>query len=47
MKLGGVWNLTVQRTTDNVMRKLIDEKWFDYKKKVAHRRAEKAIHKLA
>jgi len=46
MKLGGLWNLTVQRTTDNVMRKIDDAKWFDYKKKLAQTRAEKAISKL-
>lgn len=45
MKLGGIWNLTVQRTTDNVMRKLNEEKWFDFKKKLAQERAEKAISK--
>ncbi|MEO5978517.1 MAG: cupin-like domain-containing protein [Chryseolinea sp.] len=47
MKLGGLWNLTVQRTTDNVMRKLNDEKWFDFKKKLAHERANKAIREFA
>jgi hypothetical protein len=46
MKLGGLWNLTVQRTTDNVMRKIDDAKWFDYKKKLAQIRADKAISKL-
>ncbi len=45
MKLRGLWNLTVQRTTDNLMRKLNEDKWFDYKKSVAKKRAEKAIHK--
>ena len=47
MKLGGLWNLTVQRTTDNIMRKLNDEKWFVYKKKLAQERADKAISELA
>ncbi|HTF17572.1 MAG TPA: cupin-like domain-containing protein [Chryseolinea sp.] len=46
MKLGGLWNLTVQRTTDNLMRKLNDEKWFEYKKNLARERAEKAINSL-
>jgi ribosomal protein L16 Arg81 hydroxylase len=46
MKLRGVYNLTVQRTTDNIMRKMNDEKWFIYKKKLAFERAEKAIQKL-
>ena len=47
MKLGGLWNLTVQRTTDNIMRKLNDEKWFNYKKNLARERADKAISELA
>ena len=47
MKLGGLWNLTVQRTTDNLMRKINDEKWFVYKKNLARSRAEKAINELA
>lgn len=47
MKLGGLWNLTVQRTTDNLMRKINDEKWFVYKKKLAQERADKAISQLA
>ena len=46
MKLGGLWNLTIQRTTDNIMRKLDDEKWFDYKKKLAHERAQHAMRRL-
>jgi ribosomal protein L16 Arg81 hydroxylase len=46
-KLGGVWNLTVQRTTDNVMRKINDEKWFDYKKRLAQRRASRAMEQFA
>jgi ribosomal protein L16 Arg81 hydroxylase len=46
MKLGGLWNLTFQRTTDNIMRKLNDEKWFVYKKNLARERAEKAIAEL-
>ncbi|MGC3943473.1 MAG: cupin-like domain-containing protein [Chryseolinea sp.] len=43
LKLGGLWNLTVQRTTDNIMRKINDEKWFEYKKNLARTRADKAI----
>ncbi len=46
MKLGGLWNLTVQRTTDNIMRKLNDEKWFVYKKNLARERADKKIAEL-
>ena len=44
---GGFWNLTVQRTTDNVMRKINDEKWFDYKKNLAQKRALKAMKQFA
>jgi ribosomal protein L16 Arg81 hydroxylase len=44
---GGIWNLTVQRTTDNVMRKINDEKWFDYKKNLAKKRALKAMKQFA
>lgn len=47
LKLGGLWNLTVQRTTDNIMRKINDEKWFVYKKNLARTRAERAIREVA
>ena len=43
MILGGFWNLTFQRTMDNLMRKINDEKWFIYKKSLAKRRALKAM----
>lgn len=46
MKARGLWNLTVQRTTDNIMRKLNDEKWFAFKKKLAYKRADKVIQGL-
>ena len=42
----GIWNLSVLRTTDNLCRKISDEKWFSYKKRVAYERAEKAIGKM-
>jgi hypothetical protein len=42
----GIWNLSVLRTTDNICRKINDEKWFTYKKKLAYQRAEKAIGKV-
>jgi len=42
----GIWNLSVLRTTDNICRKFNDEKWFEYKKRVAYERADKAIEKL-
>lgn len=47
MKARGLWNLTVQRTTDNIMRKLNDEKWFAYKKELANKRAERIIQNLS
>jgi hypothetical protein len=47
MKLGGVWNITVQRTTDNIMRKLGDERWFEYKKNLARERADRAMSGMA
>ncbi len=46
-KFVGVWNLTIQRFTDNLMRKLNSEKWFDYKRNLAQKRAEKAIKLVA
>lgn len=47
MKARGLWNLTVQRTTDNIMRKLNDEKWFAFKKQLAYKRADKVIQGLS
>lgn len=46
MKFRGLSNLAIRRTIDNVMHKISEAKWFDYKKHVAHTRAEKAIAKL-
>ena len=46
MTLKGVWNLTVQRTIDNIMRKISEEKWFEYKKKLAQKRADKIIREI-
>jgi len=47
MKAKGLWNLTVQRTTDNLMRKLNDEKWFAFKKDLANKRAARVIQNLS
>jgi len=47
MKFDGIWNLTAQRTTDNVMRKINGEKWFDFKRKLATRRAIRAMEQFA
>lgn len=46
-KFVGLWNLTIQRFTDNLMRKLNSEKWFDYKRNLAQKRAQKAIKAVA
>jgi ribosomal protein L16 Arg81 hydroxylase len=43
MILGGFWNLTFQRTMDNLIRKINDEKWFIYKKSLAKRCAFKSM----
>jgi ribosomal protein L16 Arg81 hydroxylase len=45
-KLKGLWHVAVLRSVDNIMRKVNEEKWFQYKKKVANNRAEKAIAKI-
>jgi hypothetical protein len=42
----GVWGLSVLRITDNIARKINEDKWFAYKKRVAHERANRAIEKL-
>jgi ribosomal protein L16 Arg81 hydroxylase len=42
----GIWHLSALRITDNIARKLNDEKWFDYKRKLAYERAERAISRL-
>jgi hypothetical protein len=42
----GVWHLSALRITDNIARKVNDKKWFDYKKKLAHERAERAISRI-
>jgi len=32
--------------TDNIARKVNEEKWFDYKKKLAYERAERAVSRI-
>jgi hypothetical protein len=44
--LKGAYNVTVQRKFDDIMRKVYKEKWFEYKKRLALKRAEKAINKI-
>ena len=39
----GLWNLSALRITDNIMNRIDEGKWFEYKKGVAYRRAERAI----
>ncbi|MEZ5014230.1 MAG: cupin-like domain-containing protein [Chitinophagales bacterium] len=46
LKIKGVYNLTFQRKFDDLMRKMRGQKWFEYKKKVARRRAERAIRRI-
>lgn len=43
----GFSNLVLTRNFDNAMRKLLKDKWYNYKVKTAYKRAEKAIQKLS
>jgi len=45
-KWRGFKNLFITRHFDHVMRKIFKEKWFNYKLKTAHKRAEKAISNI-
>lgn len=45
-RVKGFSNLVITRNFDNAMRKLLKDKWYNYKVKEAHNRAEKAIRKL-
>lgn len=42
-KLRGAYYLTVQRTIDQAMRRILGDKWFKWKKHVAENRANRAI----
>jgi ribosomal protein L16 Arg81 hydroxylase len=42
----GIWHLSALRITDNIMRKINDKKWFEYKRNLAIQKAEKAMEKL-
>ncbi len=46
VKLKGLWHIGILRSVDNIMRKINEEKWFQYKKKIANNRAEKAIKEI-
>jgi len=46
MKLRGVYNLTFQRKFDDLMRFLLRDKWFEWKKRVAVQRADRAIEEI-
>lgn len=46
LKLKGVYNLTIQRKLDDIMRKMFGQKWFNFKKEVARKRADRAIRKI-
>ncbi len=43
MVLRGAYNLILQRRLDDIMRKLFDQKWFNFKKRIAQKRANRAI----
>ncbi|CAN5657088.1 hypothetical protein BH10BAC3_BH10BAC3_04750 [soil metagenome] len=42
----GGFNVTLRRKFDDIMRKMYDQKWFEYKKRLARKRADAAINKL-
>jgi len=46
LKIKGLYSVTIQRKFDDLMRKLFGEKWFNYKKKLARKRANRAIRKI-
>lgn len=46
MKMRGVYNLTFQRKFDDLMRFLLRDKWFEWKKRVAVQRADRAIEEI-
>lgn len=45
-RVTGFSNLVITRNFDNAMRKLLKDKWYNYKVKAAYDRAEKAIQKV-
>ncbi len=44
--LKGGFNVTIRRKFDDIMRKIYDQKWFEYKKRLANKRANAAIDKI-
>lgn len=46
MKIRGVYNLTFQRKFDDLMRFLLHDKWFQWKKRIATDRANRAIKEI-
>lgn len=46
LKAKGVYNLSIQRKFDDIMRKLFDKKWYAYKFALAQKRANKEIDKI-
>ncbi|NCU05627.1 MAG: cupin-like domain-containing protein [Chitinophagaceae bacterium] len=44
--LTGLWNVTLQRKFDDIMFKIRGQKWFNYKKQLAFKRAEKAMKRV-
>ena len=45
--LKGGYNVTIRRKFDDIMRKLYGQKWFEYKKSLAQKRANAAINKVS
>lgn len=45
LKLQGLYHLTMERWVDTTMNKLLGKKWFAYKKRLAHKRADREISK--
>ena len=44
--LRGAYNLIIQRRLDDIMRKLFGQKWFNLKKSIARKRADRAIKEI-
>jgi hypothetical protein len=42
----GLYNVSIQRKTDDLLRKLFKQKWFEFKLNLAKKNAERAINRL-
>jgi hypothetical protein len=45
-RLEGVWKITVLSNIDDMMRKMLDKKWFEIKTEWANKRAESAMRQF-